>query len=64
VESTSEDDLKRMPKLDDCSDVEYDVLGKSLLIRKSLSVQVCEEDVEQGSIFFILSLPLVIRYVV
>jgi hypothetical protein len=36
-----------MSKLDDCSDVENVVQGESLVIRRSLSVHVCEEDVEQ-----------------
>jgi hypothetical protein len=45
LKSASEDHLKGMSKLDDCSDVESVVQGKSLVIR-SLSVQVYEEDVE------------------
>lgn len=36
-----------MFKLDDCSDVKNDVQGESLVIRRSLSVQVYEEYVEQ-----------------
>jgi len=47
VKLASEDDLDGIPKLDDYSDVEYVVQGESLIIRRSLSVQVCEEDVEQ-----------------
>jgi len=43
MESASKDDLKGMPKLDDCSDLEYVVQGKSLVIRRSLSVQVSED---------------------
>jgi len=39
--------LKGIPKLDDCSDLEYVVQGKSLVIKRSLSVQVSEEGVEQ-----------------
>jgi hypothetical protein len=31
----------------DASNVEYDVNGKSFVIRRSLNIQVCEEDVEQ-----------------
>jgi hypothetical protein len=47
LKSASEDHLKGMSKLDDCSDVENAVQGESLVIRRSLSVQVYEEDVEQ-----------------
>jgi hypothetical protein len=47
VKLASEDDLDGIPKLDDYSDVEYVVQGESLIIRRSLSVHVCEEDVEQ-----------------
>ena len=47
VESVSEDDWEGMPKLYDYSDVEYVVQGESLFSRRSLSFQVCEEDVEQ-----------------
>jgi hypothetical protein len=47
LKSASEDHLKGMSKLDDCSDVENAVQGESLVIR-SLSVQVYEEDVEQN----------------
>lgn len=46
LKSASDDHLKGMFKLDDCSDVENDVQGESLVIR-SLSIQVYEEDVEQ-----------------
>jgi hypothetical protein len=42
VESTSEDDLEGMSKLDDCSDMEYVAQRESMIIRRSLSVQVYE----------------------
>ena len=47
VESACKDDLEVMSKIDDCSDVEYDVQRESLIIRRYLSVQICKEDVEQ-----------------
>jgi len=58
VELVSEDDLKGMLKLDDCSYMEYVVQGESLVIRRSLSVQVIKR------ISFIQGVPLIIRYVV
>jgi hypothetical protein len=38
VESACKDDLEVMSKIDDCSNVEYDVRRESLIIRRYLSV--------------------------
>ena len=46
--STSEEsDCDEMPPLEDASDLEYAVSDKVLVIRRSLSVQTKEDDVEQ-----------------
>jgi hypothetical protein len=58
VELASEDDLEGMLKLDDCSYMEYVVQGESLVIRRSLSVQVIKR------ISSIQGVTLIIRYVV
>jgi hypothetical protein len=58
VELASKDDLEGMLKLDDCSYMEYVVQGESLVIRRSLSVQVIKR------ISSIQGVTLIIRYVV
>ena len=58
MELASEDDLEGMLKLDDCSYMEYVVQGESLVIRRSLSVQVIKR------ISSIQGVTLIIRYVV
>jgi len=58
VELASEDDLEGMLKLDDCSYMEYVMQGESLVIRRSLSVQVIKR------ISSIQGVTLIIRYVV
>ena len=48
IMSTSEEsDWDDMPPLEDASDLEYAVGDKVLVIRRSLSVQTKEDDVEQ-----------------
>ena len=38
MESACKDDLEVMSKIDDCSNVEYDVQRESLIMRRYLSV--------------------------
>jgi hypothetical protein len=47
VSTSEESDCDDMPPLEDASDLEYAVGDKVLVIRRSLSVQTKEDDVEQ-----------------
>jgi hypothetical protein len=45
--ASDESECESISAFKDSSNVEYDVNGKSFVIRRSLDIQVCEEDVEQ-----------------
>ena len=47
VSTSDESDCDDMPPLEDASDLEYVVSDKVLVVRRSLSIQTKEEDVEQ-----------------
>jgi hypothetical protein len=47
VSTSEESDCYGMPPLEDASDLEYAVGDKVLVIRRSLSVQTKEDDMEQ-----------------
>jgi hypothetical protein len=47
VSISDESDCDEMPPLEDASDLEYAIGYKILVIRRSLSVQTKEDDVEQ-----------------